>query len=77
MTVKDILMTLPGEYWNRDVIWQIKETKSGDIKFTGAWDDALKLPDDILSAEVHKYSWWDASWTKKCKQITYFGNSGE
>lgn len=76
-TVRGILMTLPGDYWNHDVIWQIKETESGDIKFTGTWDEALKLPDDILSANVDVYSQWDASYTKKCKQITYFRDSGE
>ena len=77
MKVKDILMTLPGKYWNKDVVWQIRETESGEIKFMGTWDEALKLPEDILLAKVDVYSWWPSGYNKTCKQITFFKDSAE
>lgn len=66
-----ILNLLPGVYWNHDVVWQIRNAKTGEIKFSGTWDDAVKLPEDILSCEVDSYSTWPASYTETCKQIVY------
>ena len=77
MNVKAILMTLPGEYWNKDIVWQIRETESGEIKFMGTWGNALKLSEDILLAKVDEYSWWPCSFNKTCKQITYYKDSAE
>ena len=53
MTVHYILNLLPGDYWNNGIVWSIyKEEK---IVFSGTWDEAVKLPEDILSEQVDKY----------------------
>ena len=67
-TVRGILNLLPGDYWNHDVVWQIR-TSVGDIVFCGRWEKAIKLPNDILDRQVDTYSWWPSSYNETTKQI--------
>ena len=76
-TVRGILNLLPGDYWNHDVVWQIRTSETGDIVFCGKWDEAVKLSDDILDCQVDVYSWWPSSYNMTTRQITYFKDSAE
>ena len=53
MTVHYILNLLPGDYWNKGIVWSIY--KNGEIIFSGTWDEAVKLPEEILSKKVDRY----------------------
>lgn len=53
MTVESILRLLPGPYWNEGKVWSIYDR--GEMIFSGTWDEAMALSENILSRKVHSY----------------------
>jgi len=53
MTVYYILNLLPDDYWNKGIVWSIYQ--NGEMIFSGTWDEAVKLPEEILSKKVDRY----------------------
>ena len=53
MTAHYILNLLPGDYLNDGIVWSIYD--NGKMIFSGTWDEAVKLPEEILSKKVDRY----------------------